>query len=64
MNTLLLLALLVPPFVAAAAAAFPVRAVRFAAWLNAATMPISLAAAAVIAARLAAGAPAIVVGRL
>jgi hydrogenase-4 component F len=62
MDTILLIALLAPPFLAAAIAGVARRSIREAAWINVATMPVSVGAAAAIAIRLAAGGAPITVG--
>jgi hydrogenase-4 component F len=63
MDAILLLGLLIPPLIAALAALVQPRAIGRAAWFNAATMPLSVAAAAVIALKSAGGAPPLELGR-
>lgn len=58
------LALIVPPLLGAALAGALPRALRYAAWINAATMPVSGMAAALMALRLMSGQQAIVAGHL
>jgi hydrogenase-4 component F len=61
-DVILVLTLLTPPFVAGLLALVLRRAPRRVAWLNVATMPLSLAAAMTIAIRLASGGLPVVVG--
>jgi len=62
MDAVLVVALLAPPLVGAALALLVRRAPQAAAWFNAVTMPVSAAAAAAIALRLAAGGAPVIVG--
>jgi len=63
-DLILVLGLLAPPFVAALLALVMRREPARVAWFNAATMPVSLAAAAAIAVRLARGGEPVVVGEM
>lgn len=63
MDSILVVALLSPPMLAAALALLAPRAPSAVAWFNAVTMPVSATAAVVVALRLAAGGAPVVVGR-
>src|SRR3989442_15490407 len=63
-DLILVLGLLAPPFVAALLALVMRREPARVAWFNAATMPVSLVAAAAIAVRLAPGGAPVVVGEM
>lgn len=62
MDSILVIALLAPPLLAAAVAMLARRAPVEAAWFNAVTMPVSAGAATAIALRLAAGGAPVIVG--